>query len=69
MIDTYQNCLIPIDEWVQMILHAHFFFELWEAFIDIGGYAKKKHFLSPQCIKITKVLIRGVTVHRDRGSK
>ena len=52
-----------------MILRAHFFFEFWEKFIDIGGYSKKKHFLSPQCVKIIKALTRGflqlVIIYRD----
>ena len=69
MIDAYQNRSISIETRVQMILRAHFFFEFWEKFIEIGGYSKKKHFLSPQCVKIIKALTRGflqlVVIYRD----
>ena len=69
MIDAYQNRSISIETRVQMILRAHFFFEFWEKFIEIGGYSKKKHFLSPQCVKIIKALTRGflqlVIIYRD----
>jgi hypothetical protein len=72
MIDAYQNRSISIEERVQMILRAHFFFEFWEKFIEIGGYSKTKHFLSPQCVKIIKALTRGflqlVVIYRDYES-
>ena len=45
-----------------MILRAHYFFELREKFIEVGGHTKKKHFLSPQGVKIIKALIRGKSV-------
>lgn len=56
-----------------MILRAHFFFELWEKFIEVGRYMKKQHFLSPQCVKITKALIHGflqlVFIYRDHEKR
>ncbi|KAF8164695.1 hypothetical protein B0H34DRAFT_633518, partial [Crassisporium funariophilum] len=59
MIDAYQSCTLSIDERVQMILRAQFFFEFWEKFIKVGGYSKAKHFISPQCANIVKILISG----------
>ncbi|KAF9472308.1 hypothetical protein BDN70DRAFT_818838 [Pholiota conissans] len=59
MIDAYQSRSLSIEERVQMILRAQFFFEFWEKFIEVGGYSKAKHYLSPQCTKILKMLIRG----------
>ncbi|PPR07227.1 hypothetical protein CVT24_010170 [Panaeolus cyanescens] len=59
MIDAYQNRSITLHERCVMILRAHFFFELWERFIEVSGYSKTKHFVSPQCITIVKTLIHG----------
>lgn len=73
MIDAYQNRSIRIEERVQMILRAHFFFELWEKFLEVGGYSKKKHYVSSQCASIVKIFIRGflqlVVIYRDHGGQ
>jgi len=69
LIDAYQNRFIELEDRVQMVLRTHYFFELWEKFLDVGGYSKTKHYLSPQCVKITKTLIQGffqiLIIYRD----
>jgi hypothetical protein len=73
MIDAYQNRSLSIEERVQMILRAHFFFELWEKFLEVGGYSKSKHYVSSQCATIVKMLIQGflqlVIIYRDHGGR
>jgi hypothetical protein len=52
-----------------MVFRAHFFFELWEKFLDVGGYPKSKHYVSTQCADILQTLVQGflqlVIIHRD----
>jgi hypothetical protein len=73
LIDAYQSRSLSIHERTQMVLRARYFFELWEKFIDVGGYSKQKHYVSPQCAKIVKILIDGflqlVAIYRRYGGK
>jgi len=73
MIDAYQNRSLWIEEHIQMILRAHFFLELWEKFLEVGGYSKKKHYVSSQYASIVKTLIQGflqlVVIYRDHGGQ
>jgi hypothetical protein len=59
MTDAYQNRYLTIEERVRMILRAHFFFKVWEKFIEVGGYSKTRNYVSPQCAAIIKILIQG----------
>ncbi|GLB42721.1 hypothetical protein LshimejAT787_1201700 [Lyophyllum shimeji] len=69
LIDAYQNRSMPLVTRVQMVLRAHYFIELWEKFLDVAEYPKAKHYVSPQCVDITRILIHGflqlIVIYRD----
>ena len=73
LIDAYQSRSLPLSERVQMIWRAYFFFELWEKFLEAGGYAKAKHYVSAQCADIMRTVVRGfiqlVVIYRDYGNR
>ncbi len=57
LIDAYQNHHIPHIGQVKVVLHALFFVEFWEEFINEAAYPKAKHFLSKQACDIVESLI------------
>lgn len=69
LIDAYQNRFLTLTARVQLVLRAHFFFELWEKFLEVSKYPKARHYISPQCADITRMLIHGflqvVIIYRD----
>lgn len=69
LIDAYQNRFVTIVERAKMVLRAHFFIELWEKFLATAGYPKSRHYVSPQCADIARILIQGffqvLIIYRD----
>ena len=69
LIDAYQNRSLSLSARVQLVLRAHFFIELWEKFLKVSKYPKSRHYVSPQCADITRILIHGflqiVIIYRD----
>ncbi|KAF7291093.1 hypothetical protein MKEN_01491200 [Mycena kentingensis (nom. inval.)] len=68
--DAYQNRFIEHSERAVMLLRAHYFLEMWRAFIDgCPAYSVARHFLSRECADILKMLIEGllslIIIHRD----
>lgn len=73
LIDAYQSRSLTLTERVQMVWRAYFFFELWERFLEVGGYPKAKHYVSTQCADIMRAVVRGfiqlVVIYRDYGDR
>ena len=69
LIDAYQNRAITLFERVLLVLRAHFFLEMWEKFLKVSKYPKGRHFISPQCADIARILIHGflqaLIIYRD----
>lgn len=69
LIDAYQNRFLTLVERAKMVLRSHYFIELWENFLETAGYPKSRHYVSPQCADIARVLIQGffqaLIIYRD----
>lgn len=68
-IDAYQNRHISHTERVKMVLRTLYFLEMWEKFLDKGGYSKKNHLISREACDIVRILVYGllqlILVFRD----
>lgn len=73
LIDAYQSRSLPLSDRIQMVWRAYFFFELWEKFLEAGGYQKAKHYVSNQCADIMRTVVHGfiqlVVIYRDHGER
>ena len=72
LIDAYQSRSLSLTERIQMVWRAYFFFELWEKFLEVGGYSKARHYVSAQCADIMRTVVHGflqlVVIYRDYGN-
>ena len=69
LIDSYQNRSIPHVERVKMLLHARYFLDMWEVFLENAQYKRTKYFLSREATDIARIIIEGnlvlIFIHRD----
>ncbi|PSR74626.1 hypothetical protein PHLCEN_2v9692 [Hermanssonia centrifuga] len=67
--DAYQNRTISHLERMKIILRAHYFVQMWQAFLRKAGYPESRYCLSREAIDITHFLTNGlfalVAIHRD----
>jgi len=69
LINAYQNCSISHHERVKLVLHARYFLDSWETFLDHSSYKKVQYFLSREAVDIVRIIIEGyislVFIHHD----
>ena len=73
LINAYQSQSLTLTEHIQMVWRTYFFFELWEKFLEVGGYPKARHYISAQCADIMCMVVRGfiqlVVIYHDYGNR
>jgi hypothetical protein len=69
LVDAYQNWSITHTEHLELVLHAHYFLDAWETFLDKSGYKCMQYFLSHEAGNIAWIIIGGyvalVLRHQD----
>ncbi|KAF8232516.1 hypothetical protein L208DRAFT_1271802, partial [Tricholoma matsutake] len=69
LINAYQNHSISHLECLKLVLHAWYFINAWESFLNQSKYKKSQYFLSCEAVDIAQIIIEGlialVIIHRD----
>lgn len=59
LVDAFQNRFLKNVDCVKMVLHAHYFLEIWRSSLSVLGYKEKLHFISLEAYNILGYLVHG----------
>ncbi|KAF8218790.1 hypothetical protein L208DRAFT_1347278, partial [Tricholoma matsutake] len=60
LINAYQNHSISHLERLKLVLHAWYFINAWESFLNQSKYKKSQYFLSCEAVDIAQIIIEGL---------